>query len=84
MAHEDIKKVVEDAVKAAIQKELGAYKVDKEVHYLDHQWIATLREFQKSAKSSILKSIIGLLVTAGAALVLGGIYFLLLMKGVKQ
>ena len=46
------------AVQEAIAKELGQYKVNKEIHYLDHLWIKEMREWTDSIKSEFWKTVV--------------------------
>ena len=46
------------AVQEAITKELGQYKVNKEIHYLDHLWIKEMREWMDSIKSEFWKTVV--------------------------
>ncbi|MBI3582377.1 MAG: hypothetical protein HY096_00320 [Nitrospinae bacterium] len=52
------------AVQEAIQRELGQYKVNKEVHYLDHLWIKEMREWTDSIKSEFWKTIVRTIIRA--------------------
>ena len=62
-------------VKEAIHVELGAYKVPKEQHYKDHIWIDEMRAWHGQIRNSILKSVVGVIITALAGLLLFGFIF---------
>jgi len=68
-------------VKEAIHEELGAYKVPKEQHYLDHVWLNEWRDWQLTIRNSVVKSIIGMMITAIGALIFYGFIFLRSSKG---
>ncbi|VAW37784.1 hypothetical protein MNBD_DELTA02-719 [hydrothermal vent metagenome] len=80
MSEEEIKKVIDravrDSVVSAVRAELGAYKIPREEHYLDHVWLSDWRRWQASVKSSVLKSIIGIAITALSVLVFYGFLFI--------
>jgi len=80
LSEEEIKKVIDravrDSVGSAVRAELGAYKIPKEEHYLDHMWLADWRKWQRTVKSSVLKSFIGIAITALGVLVFYGFIFI--------
>lgn len=78
---EEIKRVVKEAIRQAVHAELGAYKIPKEQHYLDHQWIEDLRQWQSTIRHSAIRYTVGLVVTAVGALLLYGFVF---FKGMRQ
>lgn len=73
---EVIDKAVRDSVSTVVQAELGAYKIPREEHYLDHIWLADWRRWQTTVKSSVLKSVIGIAITALGVLVFYGFLFI--------
>lgn len=68
----DIKEIKE-AIKEAIQTELGSYKMPKEQHYVDHIWISEQREWQVKVKSWSVKSIVATIITAVAYVIYVGL-----------
>ena len=80
MAEEQIKEVIEKSVeksiKEAVHKELGAYKIPKERHYMDHMWLADWRNWQGSIKSAALRAIMMLIIGAIGALIFYGFLWL--------
>lgn len=73
-----ITQAVAQAVKSAVQVELGAYKVPKEQHYRDHEWVNELRKWHGTIKNTAISSVVKLVIAALGALV---IYGFLLFKG---
>jgi len=51
----ELEAVIGRAVKGAIEKELGAYKVPKEQHYKDHLFLSDLRTWYEDIRSSFWK-----------------------------
>jgi len=56
-------------IKEAVHENLGAYKIPKEQHYIDHEWIRGLRAWQDTTTSTIWKTTL--------AIVMGGLVTLL-------
>jgi len=79
LSEEELKNVIDmavrDSVGRAVRAELGAYKIPKEEHYLDHMWLADWRRWQATVKSSVLKSVIGIAITTLGVLVFYGFLF---------
>lgn len=63
-------------IKEAVHENLGAYKIPKEQHYLDHLFITEWREWQATIKSTTLKAVIGVVVLALGTLIFYGFLFL--------
>ena len=63
------------AVRSSIHTELGQYKVPKEQHFLDHEWIKDLREWQKTTKFVIWKYVLGLMILGLGSLIVYGFIF---------
>lgn len=72
---EVIKQVVDLSVKEAVQSELGAYKVPKEQHYKDHEWLLDLREFTSNVKSTAVRTIVGLFISGLFGIIILGFIF---------
>lgn len=72
---EIIDRAVRDSVSTVVRAELGAYKIPREEHYLDHVWLNDWRSWQATVKSSVLKSVIGIAITALGVLVFYGFLF---------
>ena len=68
----DIKEIKE-AIKEAIQQELGSYKMPKEKHYIDHIWIDDQRDWQVKVRSWSVKTIIATIITAVGYVIYVGI-----------
>lgn len=64
------------SIKEAVHENLGAYKIPKEQHYLDHLFISEWREWQATIKSTTTKTIIGVFITAIGMLLFYGFLFL--------
>lgn len=75
----DIKEIKE-AIKEAIQQELGSYKMPKEKHYVDHLWIDDQREWQVKIRSWSVKTIIATIITAVAYVIYIGLIALRVIK----
>ncbi|MFZ3071897.1 MAG: hypothetical protein WA162_01495 [Thermodesulfobacteriota bacterium] len=72
----EFRQSIRDDIKEAVHENLGAYKVPKEQHYLDHLFITELREWQSTVKSTTLKAVIGVVVVAFGTLLFYGFLFL--------
>lgn len=68
MTNEEIK----CAVREAIKDEMNVFYVEREQHYQDHEFLKGLREFRDSIKSTSLKTILSLVITALAGLLVFG------------
>lgn len=64
MNEQELTLVIDKAVQASIQKELGAYKVDKEQHYKDHIFLTELRQWIEGMKSNFWKGLVSAFVPA--------------------
>ena len=71
----EISGIIAAAVAAAVEKELGAYKVPKEQHYKDHLWINRMSDFQDTIKNSFVKSIVGIIIAGFCSLMVYGFIF---------
>ncbi|MBI5599212.1 MAG: hypothetical protein HY890_05675 [Deltaproteobacteria bacterium] len=72
---EEIRATIAEAVAAAVHAELGEYKIPKEQHYLDHNWLKEWREWQGQVRNSVIKSVVTLVLGAVAALLFYGFIF---------
>ena len=72
---EEFKLEIREDIKSAVHENLGAYKIPKEQHYLDHLWVSELREWQASVKNTTMKAIIGVIVVAVGTLLFWGFLF---------
>lgn len=72
---EEFKQEIRDDIKLAVHENLGAYKIPKEQHYLDHLFVSELREWQHSVKNTTMKAIIGVIVVAAGTLLFWGFLF---------
>ena len=73
---EEFRQSIRDDIKEAVHENLGAYKIPKEQHYLDHLFITEWREWQSTIKSTVLKTVIGVVITAIGMLLFYGFLFL--------
>lgn len=73
MNPEELEKVTE-AITAAVEKELGQYKVPKEQHYQDHLWIASMREYQELFRNSAIRTIVGIVISGIIGIFLIGFF----------
>ncbi|MDI6788445.1 MAG: hypothetical protein QME51_08750 [Planctomycetota bacterium] len=71
-----LQKTIEDSISKSIRAELGAYKIPKEQHYLDHLFISEWREWQATTKSTAWKAVIGIMATGVSFLLYYGFLFL--------
>lgn len=55
---------VEAAVERALDKKLGKFYIDAELHYKDHELIQSLRKWSDQAKGTILKTLMNALALA--------------------
>ena len=44
---------IEAAVERAIDKKIGQFYIDREIHYQDHQFIQSLRKWTEEAKGTV-------------------------------
>lgn len=72
---EEFRLAIQTDIKEAIHENLGAYKIPKEQHYIDHLFISDLREWQSSVKNTAMKAIIGAIVVAVGSLLFWGFLF---------
>lgn len=72
---EEFKQEIRNDIKLAVHENLGAYKIPKEQHYLDHLFVSELREWQHSVKNTTMKAIIGAIVVAAGTLLFWGFLF---------
>jgi len=61
------------AVRSSIKEELGAYKMPKEQHYVDHVWIKEQRDWQAKIRSWSIASVISVIVSAVAYIIYLGL-----------
>ena len=73
---EEWKREIREDIRIAVHENLGAYKIPKEQHYLDHLFITEWREWQSTIKSATLKAIVGVMVVAAGTLFFYGFLFL--------
>ena len=72
----EFRQSIRDDIKEAVHENLGAYKIPKEQHYLDHLFITEWREWQSTIKSTTLKAVVGVAVVALGTLLFYGFLFL--------
>lgn len=72
MSDEDLAITIQKAVKDAVKTELGAYKVEKEQHYIDHLFLKELREWYTGIRNATLKTVVGTVIMAFFVLLLLG------------
>lgn len=75
----DIKEIKE-AIKEAIQQELGSYKMPKEKHYIHHVWVDDQIEWQVKVRSWSVKTIIATIITAVAYVIYVGLIAIRVIK----
>ena len=63
------KEEIRTDIKEAVHENLGAYKIPKEQHYNDHEWIKGLRAWQDTTTSTLWKTVLAI-VTGGIATLL--------------
>ena len=61
---EEFKQEIREGIRIAVHENLGAYKIPKEQHYIDHEWIKGLREWQDTTTSTLWKTVITI-ITGG-------------------
>lgn len=66
------KEELHKAVQAAVHESLGAYIIPKEQHFKDHLWLNEWREWQSNLTSTFWRSIVGIVITTVAMLLLFG------------
>ena len=72
----EFRQSIRDDIKEAVHENLGAYKIPKEQHYVDHLFISEWREWQTTLKSTILKTVVGIVIVAFGTLLFYGFLFL--------
>ena len=72
----EFKREIREDIKEAVHENLGAYKIPKEQHYIDHLFISEWREWQSTIKSATLKAVVGVMVVAAGTLIFYGFLFL--------
>ncbi len=65
--------VVKQAVKEAIKEELAPLFVEREQHYLDHQFIGSVRKFNDRVKGEACKTATHITMIAAASLIVWGL-----------
>ena len=71
----EFRQSIRDDIKEAVHENLGAYKIPKEQHYIDHLFISEWREWQSTIKSATLKAVVGVVVVAAGTLIFTGFFF---------
>lgn len=72
MGDTELVALIQKSVQDAIKTELGAYKVDKEQHYVDHLFLKEIREWYTGIRNATLKTIVGAVLMAFLFLLLLG------------
>jgi archaellum component FlaD/FlaE len=52
------REAIKEAVKEAFQEELKAFYIDRETHYKQHEWLASMITYCEQCKSVVLKTIV--------------------------
>ena len=55
---EELRAAIREDIRDAVHENLGAYKIPKEQHYHDHEWIRGFREWQETTTSAFWRTII--------------------------
>ena len=69
---EEWKREIREDIRIAVHENLGAYKIPKEQHYIDHEWIKGLREWQDTTTSTIWKTALAIIMSGVATLLVYG------------
>lgn len=66
---------VKSAVKEAIEEKMGSFFIEREQHFLDHQYISGIRSFQDRLKAQACKTVTHIGIGSVALLLLWGLYY---------
>lgn len=73
------KETLKEVVTEVIDAKFASFYVDPEKHYQEHLWLSNLISWSDKAKTSVMKTIIGVVVTGILGLLAIG--FVLFYKG---
>jgi hypothetical protein len=59
---------IKEAVKEALYEELKSFYIDRETHYKQHEWLASMMIYSETCKNVVLKTLITLVISGLAGL----------------
>lgn len=66
------REAIKEAVKEALGEELKSFYIDRETHYLQHEWLKGVMKYCEQCKSVILKATITIIVGGAIGLMMLG------------
>lgn len=72
MTAEELRKIVKDAVREEMDMEIKPFYVDRERHYIDHQFLQNLQTWMDGITSTVWRTVVKSVVTGFIILLLFG------------